>query len=79
MRGISSGAGGMNCRPWRVNHEWTLTGNPPARTRRIVGNVELVGQRGDELSPAEQGYTIEKREVIMDYANIEVPTLGLLF
>lgn len=69
----------MNCRPWRVNHEWTLTGNPPARTRRIVGNVELVGQRGDELSPAEQGYTIEKREVIMDYANIEVPTLGLLF
>jgi hypothetical protein len=37
------------------------------------------GQRRDVLSSAEQGYTIEKREVIMDYANIEVPTLGLLF
>ena len=91
-------------RAFKIN-SWSE--NPPARTRRIVGNVELVGQRGEELSvlsnfhlyyarpggescvysgqrrdvlsPAEQGYTIEKREVIMDYANIEVPTLGLLF
>lgn len=81
--------------------------NPPARTRRIVGNIELMqrgddqlsvlsnfhlfyarpgsanflysGQRRDVLAPAEQGYSILKREVIMDYADIEYPTLGLLF
>ena len=82
--------------------------NPPARTRRIVGNIELVaeiegqlsvisnfhlyyarpssesviysGQRRDVLVPqAEPGsYVITKREIVMDYADIEVPTLGLL-
>lgn len=82
--------------------------NPPARTRRIVGNVELLaatdeqlsvisnfhlyyarpssesviysGQRRDILLPqSEQGrYMIARREVVMDYADIEVPTLGLL-
>ena len=84
--------------------------NPPARTRRLVGNIELMAQAGDELSVvsnfhlyyarpgsenfiysgqrrdvlvkpgAEEGsYLIHRREVIMDYANIDVPTLGLLF
>lgn len=90
-------------RAFKIN-SWSE--NPPARTRRIVGNVELMAQEGDALSvlsnfhlyyarpgnadciysgqrrdlllPAEQGYSISRREVVMDYANIEVPTLGLL-
>jgi 3-phenylpropionate/cinnamic acid dioxygenase small subunit len=82
--------------------------NPPARTRRMVGNIELMaiegeklsvvsnfhlyyarpgsenfiysGQRRDVLLAQEGGsYLIYKREIIMDYANIDVPTLGLLF
>ncbi len=83
--------------------------NPPARTRRMVGNVELMASEGDRLSvisnfhlyyarpssdsfvysgqrrdvlieQAEEGsYLIERREIILDYATIEVPTLGLLF
>ena len=82
--------------------------NPPARTRRMVGNIELMaiageklsvisnfhlyyarpgsenfiysGQRRDVLQALEvDSYLILEREVIMDYANIEVPTLGLLF
>lgn len=83
--------------------------NPPARTRRIVGNVEITGIEGDHLSVtsafhlhwarpgsatylyagqrrdvlprAEGGATgdlrILRREVILDMADIEFPTLGL--
>jgi 3-phenylpropionate/cinnamic acid dioxygenase small subunit len=81
--------------------------NPPARTRRIVGNVEIMaedddkltvysnfhmyysrpgsknfmysGQRRDTLLKFEGDYKISHREVIMDYANIDYPTLGLFF
>jgi 3-phenylpropionate/cinnamic acid dioxygenase small subunit len=81
--------------------------NPPARTRRLIGNVELIsaegdkltvysnfhlyyarpgsknfiysGQRRDTLLQTDDSYKIGYREVIMDYANIDVPTLGLLF
>lgn len=81
--------------------------NPPARTRRIVGNVEILsveensytvtsnfhlffarpgsdnfiysGQRNDTLIVDGDSFKIDAREVIMDYANIDVPTLGLLF
>lgn len=81
--------------------------NPPARTRRIIGNVEILaieehrytvtsnfhlffarpgsdnfiysGQRNDGLIIDGDSFKIETREVIMDYANIDVPTLGLLF
>ena len=81
--------------------------NPPARTRRIIGNVELIqverdslyvlsnfhlhfsrpgcntvmysGQRRDTLARDADSYKIARREVIMDYATIEVPTMGLLF
>lgn len=91
-------------RAFKVN-SWSE--NPPARTRRIIGNVELMGreegklsvlsnfhmfyarpgsanflysgQRRDTLLEGEQGYTILQREVVMDYADIEYPTLGLLF
>ncbi|MEP5837498.1 MAG: aromatic-ring-hydroxylating dioxygenase subunit beta [Marinobacter sp.] len=80
--------------------------NPPARTRRIIGNVELqsvngdrysvlsnfhlfysrpgsqdffyAGQRRDELLRSEASYKIARREVVMDMADINVPTLGLL-
>ena len=80
--------------------------NPPARTRRIIGNVELsavdgdrysvfsnfhlfysrpgsadffyAGQRRDVLVRGEAGYRIAEREIIMDIADINVPTLGLL-
>ena len=80
---------------------------PPARTRRLVGNVELMardgeslsvfsnfhlywarpgnesviysGQRRDTLRPREDGFGIARREIILDYADIELPTLGLLF
>lgn len=91
-------------RAFKVN-SWSE--NPPARTRRIIGNIELMeregdklsvvsnfhmfyarpgsanflysGQRRDLLTPAGEGYTILQREVIMDYADIDYPTLGLLF
>jgi 3-phenylpropionate/cinnamic acid dioxygenase small subunit len=82
--------------------------NPPARTRRIVGNVEILedagdrlrvvsnfhlfyarpgsrsylyaGQRRDTLCRDEQcGFKIASREIVMDLADIEVPTLGLFF
>jgi 3-phenylpropionate/cinnamic acid dioxygenase small subunit len=90
-------------RAFKVN-SWSE--NPPARTRRIVGNIELMGrengelsvlsnfhlyyarpggdnfiysgQRRDRLAPVEDSYRIVRREVVMDYANIDVPTLGLL-
>jgi 3-phenylpropionate/cinnamic acid dioxygenase small subunit len=80
--------------------------NPPARTRRIIGNVELTGvdedrlsvlsnfhlfyarpgspdffyagQRRDTLIKTEDSYSIARREVIMDMADINVPTLGLI-
>ena len=79
--------------------------NPPARTRRIVGNVEITevngdrisvvsnfhlfyarpglkdffyaGQRRDELRRQDSKYVICKREIIMDMADCNVPTLGL--
>jgi 3-phenylpropionate/cinnamic acid dioxygenase small subunit len=81
--------------------------NPPARTRRIIGNVELTaldgeklsvlsnfhlfyarpgsadffyaGQRRDTLVNSGDDYLISRREVIMDIAEINVPTLGLIF
>ena len=79
--------------------------NPPARTRRIVGNVEIItsagedldilsnfqlfysrpgsadfiyaGQRRDKLRRVDGDYRIARREIVMDMANINVPTLGL--
>lgn len=90
-------------RAYKVN-SWSE--NPPARTRRIIGNIELMniegelhsvlsnfhlyyarpggenfiysGQRRDQLLSEDGNYRIQLREVIMDYANIDVPTLGLL-
>ena len=90
-------------RAFKVN-SWSE--NPPARTRRIIGNIELMGrereelsvlsnfhlyyarpgsdnfiysgQRRDTLAPVENGYRIRRREVVMDYASIELPSLGLL-
>jgi len=86
--------------------------NPPARTRRIIGNIELMadtdeglevwsnfhlhyarpgvrdvlysGQRRDLLltdssETTMADYTIARREVILDYADIHLPTVGLLF
>ena len=82
--------------------------NPPARTRRLVGNIELMaqdgetlnvlsnfhlyyarpgsedcvysGQRRDQLVPdGDESFSLHRREVIMDYADIVYPTLGLLF
>lgn len=91
-------------RAFKIN-SWSE--NPPARTRRLVGNIELMeygdeklsvlsnfhlyyarpgssdfiysGQRRDSLAPNGDSYLIARREVILDYANIELPTLGLLF
>ncbi len=79
--------------------------NPPARTRRIVGNVEILaveddrlsatsafhlhysrpgsanylyaGQRRDVLLRTDEGYRILDRLIVMDLADIELPTLGL--
>lgn len=90
-------------RAFKIN-SWSE--NPPARTRRIVGNIELMGEEGGELSvlsnfhlyyarpgndnyiysgqrrdtllSTNNTYRIKRREVVMDYANIDVPTLGLL-
>jgi 3-phenylpropionate/cinnamic acid dioxygenase small subunit len=82
--------------------------HPPARTRRIIGNIEALkvergalevvsnfhlhysrpgsattlysGQRQDCLLPDDEtGFKITRRIVIMDYATIEAPTMGLLF
>lgn len=80
--------------------------NPPARTRRIIGNIEITdvsegqlsvlnnfhlfyarpglrdffyaGQRRDVLVATGDSYQILKREIVMDLANVNVPTLGLL-
>jgi 3-phenylpropionate/cinnamic acid dioxygenase small subunit len=90
-------------RAFKIN-SWSE--NPPARTRRIVGNIELMkrdgnewhvlsnfhlyyarpgsrnfiysGQRRDTLLAAKEGFRIRRREVVMDYATIDVPTLGLI-
>lgn len=79
--------------------------NPPARTRRIVGNVEILGceddrltvwsafhlhyarpgsgsffyagQRRDTLLRSEPDFRLAERVVVMDLAEIDVPTLGL--
>lgn len=81
--------------------------NPPARTRRIVGNVEIrscagdelevtsvfhmhyarpgsrtffyAGQRNDTLRDIGGDYRIARREVVMDFADIDVPTMALIF
>ena len=81
--------------------------NPPARTRRIVGNVEVsnvledrlsatsvfhlfysrpgsenflyAGQRRDVLLREGDGYRILDRVIVMDVAEIALPTLGLFF
>ncbi len=81
--------------------------NPPARTRRIVGNVEVLsrdgeqlevlsnfllayarpgsndfqyaGQRRDRLVEHGAGFTILSREIVMDMADIRLPTVGLFF
>lgn len=94
-------------RAYKIN-SWSE--HPPARTRRIVGNIELMarttgsderwsvvsnfhlyyarpgtgnvlysGQRRDTLAPESGGFRICRREVVLDYANIELPTLGLFF
>ncbi len=91
-------------RAFKIN-SWSE--NPPPRTRRIVGNVELMGRDGDSLEVvsnfhlnyarpgnegatytgqrrdtllrSEEGFLLASREVIFDYADIEVPTLGLFF
>ena len=90
-------------RAFKIN-SWSE--HPPARTRRIVGNIELMAQQGDTLSVLSnfhlyysrpgnenvmysgqrrdtllatlEGFRIRRREVVLDYANIELPTLGLL-
>ena len=81
--------------------------NPPARTRRIVGNIEIIeadrdrlrvvsafhlysarpgsrscmyaGQRRDVLVRGDDGLKIARREIILDMAEIEYPSLGLFF
>lgn len=91
-------------RAYKIN-SWSE--HPPARTRRMVGNIELMARQGDTLSvlsnfhlyytrpgnenviysgqrrdtllATPEGFRIGRREVVLDYANIEVPTLGLLF
>ena len=44
-----------------------------------IDDVVYSGQRRDTLLEQPEGFQILRREVIMDYANIAVPTLGLLF
>lgn len=91
-------------RAFKIN-SWSE--NPPARTRRMVGNVELMergedtlsvvsnfhmhytrpgaadclytGQRQDVLVEAEDTFKIKSRTIILDYSDINKPTLGLLF
>jgi 3-phenylpropionate/cinnamic acid dioxygenase small subunit len=91
-------------RAYKIN-SWSE--HPPARTRRLVGNIELLarngeqcsvfsnfllyycrpgsenviysGQRRDTLLSQPDGFLLARREVVMDYATIELPTLGLLF
>ena len=79
--------------------------NPPARTRRLVGNVQVAprddgalavtsafhlhyarpgvatcfyaGQRRDVLVRTDAALRLARRVVVMDFADVEVPTLGL--
>ena len=85
--------------------------NPPARTRRLVGNIEITGNEGEPMSVVSSFHLhwarpgsatflyagqrrdllqraggraagdlrILRREVILDMAEIEFPTLGLFF
>ena len=81
--------------------------NPPARTRRVIGNVEILsadeealevlsnfmlsyarpgsdnfqyaGQRRDRLLRRDDGFAILSREVVLDIADIQFPTVGLFF
>lgn len=90
-------------RAFKIN-SWSE--QPPARTRRLVANIEVMsregddwsvlsnfhlyyarpgndsviysGQRRDLLKTGADSYRIQSREVIMDYADIALPTLGLL-
>jgi 3-phenylpropionate/cinnamic acid dioxygenase small subunit len=48
-------------------------------TRPGNENVIYSGQRRDTLLSVPGGFCIVRREVVLDYANIELPTLGLLF
>jgi len=91
-------------RAYKIN-AWSE--QPPARTRRIVGNIELMeqagdrhhvlsnfhlyysrpgsatvtycGQRRDVLVSVPDGFRLARREVILDYAELEFPTVGLFF
>ena len=45
---------------------------------RISADFFYAGQRRDVLVRGEAGYRIAEREIIMDIADINVPTLGLL-
>jgi len=91
-------------RAYKIN-SWAE--NPPARTRRIIGNVELVdvsagghrvlsnfhlyyarpgsasvvysGQRRDLLRSTDGDFRLVQRDVILDYSEISLPTVGLLF
>ena len=91
-------------RAFKVN-SWSE--NPPARTRRLVGNIEVMareasrvqvisnfhlyyarpdnpsvvysGQRRDTLLSNADSFLVVEREVVLDYATIELPTVGLLF
>lgn len=91
-------------RAFKIN-SWSE--NPPARTRRIIGNIELMfrdaqalqvtsnfhlyyarpgsadylysGQRRDTLIAEDDFFRLRRREVVLDYADINFPTLGLLF
>ena len=63
-------------RAYKIN-SWSES--PPARTRPGNENVMYSGQRRDNLLSEAESFRIERREVILDYSNIELPTLGLLF
>ncbi len=42
-------------------------------------NVMYSGQRRDTLASKPDGFRICRREIVLDYAIIELPTLGLFF
>ena len=48
-------------------------------TRPGSASVLYSGQRRDILVAAPAGFRIANREVILDYAQIEFPTVGLFF
>ena len=91
-------------RAYKIN-SWAE--HPPARTRRLVGNIERIAQEGDQqtvvsnllmfyarpghaealysgqrrdvLLSQGDSFVVRKREILLDYADIELPTLGLFF